>query len=92
MILIDDMVFNPHIVNVHPGDRIVWVNRDLVVHTATQTRGLFDSKDIQPQASWSVVAGPPGTYAYDCLFHPTMSGKVVVQSLKRAGEVDDGSP
>lgn len=73
------MAFKPQVLTVRRGDRVIWLNRDLFTHTATQTNKLFDSKEIQPQASWTWVAVTPGTFAYVCSLHPTMSGKVVVQ-------------
>lgn len=74
---IEGMRFVPETLTVHRGDRIVWTNRDLVPHTVTQQ--AFDSHALAPQASWSYVAGKPGTYAYHCTSHPTMVGTLVVQ-------------
>jgi plastocyanin len=73
------MVFKPQVVTVNAGDRLIWFNRDLVAHTATDAGGLFDSNEIRPQESWSFIVRAPGTYAYVCAFHPTMSGKLVVE-------------
>ncbi|WP_448166726.1 cupredoxin domain-containing protein [Burkholderia ambifaria] len=77
-ITIEGMRFNPASVTVARGDTIVWVNKDLVAHTATAA-GLFDSHEIQPDASWTYVANTPGRYAYICTFHPTMKATLTVK-------------
>lgn len=74
---IEGMRFVPETLTVQRGDRIVWTNLDLVPHTVTQQ--AFDSHALAPNASWSYVAGKPGTYAYHCTTHPTMVGTLVVQ-------------
>ncbi|MGY6241900.1 cupredoxin domain-containing protein [Burkholderia ambifaria] len=77
-ITIEGMRFNPPSVTVARGDTIVWVNKDLVAHTATAA-GLFDSHEIRPDASWTYVANTPGRYAYICTFHPTMKATLTVK-------------
>jgi len=77
-ITIENMQFNPPQLTVHRGDSIVWVNNDLVPHTATADK-VFDSGSIAVNASWSYVATKSGQYPYHCTFHPTMKGKITVQ-------------
>ena len=77
-IVIERMAFVPAQLTVHPGDRVVWVNRDPFPHTATAARG-FDSGPVAPDRSWSWRAGAAGEWEYVCTLHPTMKGKVVVQ-------------
>jgi plastocyanin len=77
-VTIENMQFSPATITVHPGDRIVWRNTDLVPHTAT-ARGRFDSGAIAPGHSWTHVAPPPGRYDYVCTFHPGMKATLVVQ-------------
>ena len=38
------MQFQPEVLTVAPGDTVVWVNQDVVSHTATSTAGGFDSQ------------------------------------------------
>lgn len=75
---IENMQFVPAVLTVHPGDRIVWRNDDLVPHTATAA-GAFDSRVIPPGHSASRAAPRPGRYGYVCTLHPGMKGEVVVQ-------------
>lgn len=78
-IIVENMRFDPQTLTVKSGDRITWVNKDLFPHTATADRKIFDSHSIAPNASWTLVAHKPGSYAYGCAFHPTMKGTVTVQ-------------
>jgi len=78
-IVIENMRFEPQTLTVRSGDRIVWINKDLVPHTATADAKAFDSRSIDANASWSFVAGETGSYTYTCAFHPTMKGTLTVQ-------------
>ena len=71
-VTIEGMRFQPEVLTVAPGDTVVWVNKDLVPHTATSQAGGFDSKDIQADKSWRHTIQTTGEFAYICTFHPTM--------------------
>jgi plastocyanin len=77
-VTIDGASFSPADLTVKAGDTVVWVNKDLLAHTATATSGAFDSKVIQPGNSWRFVAKAAGTFPYTCSFHP-MTGILTVQ-------------
>lgn len=79
-VTIEGMLFLPEALTVAPGDTIVWVNKDLVPHTATSAAGRFDSKDIQAGKSWKLTVRKTGTFAYICTFHPTMKAALRVKS------------
>jgi len=55
------------------------VNKDIVPHTATSKDGGFDSKTLQPGASWSRTLAKAGSFGYVCTFHPTMTATVKVK-------------
>lgn len=79
-IKIAGMRFDPATVTVARGDTVVWVNEDLVPHTATSAvAGGFDSHAIAPGASWRYRATALGRYAYACTFHPTMQATLIVK-------------
>lgn len=78
-VIIDAMQFKPESLVIHPGDRVTWVNKDLVPHTATAVGKAFDSGSIAPGRSWVYVAVRPGAYPYGCEFHPTMHGTLRIQ-------------
>jgi plastocyanin len=71
--------FQPQSLTVHVGDRIQWLNDDLVPHTATAADKSFDSGDIAAGQSWTFVARKTGTVDYACRYHPMMSGRLIVQ-------------
>ena len=77
-IVIDGMRFQPATLAVRRGDRVVWVNRDLVPHTAT-ARQVFDSGPIAPGASRAVTMTQAGRHDYVCTLHPTMKASLVVK-------------
>ncbi|CAB3787873.1 hypothetical protein LMG28688_02568 [Paraburkholderia caffeinitolerans] len=79
VVTIAQMRFSPPTVKVHRGERIVWVNQDLVAHTVSAQAKTFDSGSIAPGASWRYVANTPGSYSYQCLFHPAMRGTLIVE-------------
>ena len=79
-VTIEGMRFLPEVLTVAPGDTVVWVNKDLVPHTATSTAGGFDSKDIQADKSWKFTIRKTGDFAYICTFHPTMKALLRVKS------------
>ena len=77
-VVIDAMAFKPAVLTLHKGDRVTFVNKDLVPHTATAQRG-FDSGVIQADASWSVDPKAAGRYDYVCGLHPSMKALLVVR-------------
>jgi|SRR6185437_14989581 len=78
LVSIENMQFIPQKLTVRVGDRVQWVNKDLVPHTATADVKAFDSRSIAPNASWNFVAHHAGEYGYACTFHPTMKGTLTV--------------
>lgn len=75
-VIIDASSFRPARLVVHAGDRVVWVNEDLIPHTATATDGGFDSKAMAAGASWRWTVKAPGATEYACAFHPAMRGRI----------------
>ena len=79
-VTIDATSFSPASLTIAPGDAVVWVNKDLIPHTATsKTAGVFDSGTIAPGKSWKHTLKTKGELAYICQFHPTMKGALVVK-------------
>ena len=69
-VTIDGARFSPADLTVNAGDSIVWVNKDILAHTATTATPGFDSKVIQPGKSWRYTARRKGEFPYTCVFHP----------------------
>jgi plastocyanin len=77
-VTIDASRFEPETLSVVAGDTIVWVNKDVVAHTATSKPGAFDSGLIAPGKSWKYQP-KRGDFAYTCTYHPTMNGTLRVK-------------
>ena len=75
----ENMRFQPETLTVSRGDTIVWINKDLVPHTATSRTGGFDSQIIQAEKSWRFTVQKTGDFAYVCTFHPTMTAMLRVK-------------
>ena len=71
------MQFGPMPANVHAGDKIAWVNRDLFRHTATAKAAGFDV-DLPPGATKVVTITRSGTFAVTCRYHPGMKAGLKV--------------
>ena len=77
-VVIEGMRFQPAALTVKRGDRVVWVNRDVVPHTATADKA-FDSAAIAPGSSWGITLRKPGRHEVVCTMHPTMKASLVVK-------------
>ena len=65
---------------VKPGDVIVWVNKDIVPHTATAKDGSWDSGLIESGGEWQMVVTDDMAQAYYCRFHPSMTAELEIES------------
>lgn len=77
--IVDATRFEPAALTVKPGDTIVWVNKDVLPHTATSKAGGFDSGAIAPGKSWKLTVEKSGKFPYICTYHPTMKGTLTVK-------------
>jgi plastocyanin len=69
-VTVDSVRFSPANLTVNVGDSIVWVNKDILAHTATTVKPGFDSNVIQPGKSWRYTVTKKGEFPYTCSFHP----------------------
>ena len=74
------MAFHPAVLDVQRGDTVVWVNRDIVPHTATATGTAgWNTGPLLQGKSGRYVASRRGEHSYACALHPTMLGRLVVR-------------
>src|SRR5689334_5253047 len=75
-ISIQNFAFSTKTLTVKKGDKIVFTNKDSVVHTATADNGSFDSGFLSTNESATIDTSTlaPGTYTYHCIPHPDMKG------------------
>jgi plastocyanin len=78
-VTIEGMRFQPEVLTVAADDTIVWVNKDMVPHTATSDAGRFDSRNILVGHSWRYTARSKGDFPYVCTFHPSMKALLRVK-------------
>lgn len=76
-VTIKNFAFSPQPVQANVGDVVAWKNDDSAAHTATMDAGTCDSGQIDPGASAMLVFTAPGTYAYHCKIHSSMTGFTV---------------
>jgi amicyanin len=76
---IDNFSFEPQTLTVTVGTKVTWTNRNDIPHTSVSTEGVWKSKVMDTDETFSYTFTKAGTYPYFCTIHPKMTGKVVVQ-------------
>lgn len=75
---IRQMKFNPAELKVHRGDKVVWVNHDILVHDITEEKSkAWTSAALPVGSSWGMVFTKSSTYY--CSIHVVMKGTVIVE-------------
>jgi plastocyanin len=69
--------YSPDTLRVAGGDTVVWVNRDVVSHTATSSE--WDSGPLGRDDSWELVTSASDTIGYLCSLHPAMAGTLIIE-------------
>lgn len=75
---IKDFSFQPKLVTVPVGTKVVWVNKDEEPHTVVSTDKTFLSRALDTDDTFAFTFDKPGTYEYFCSVHPRMTAKIVV--------------
>lgn len=74
------LAFHPAVIAVASGDTVVWINRDIVPHTATATDSTrLHTGNLLLGQQASFVADRPGELHYTCQLHPTMRATLVIR-------------
>jgi plastocyanin len=71
--------FQPAAITVPVGTTVTWTNSDSAGHTVTADDGSFKSDTLGTGATFSQTFASPGTFAYHCAIHSSMTGTVTVQ-------------
>lgn len=77
-VVIDKLKFGSVPAQLRKGDTILWVNKDILRHTATAADHSFDV-DVQPGKTGKTVLTKTGTIPFLCRFHPGMRGLLQVK-------------
>jgi plastocyanin len=82
-VAIINMAFSPSTLTVAAGTTVTWVNRDGDAHSVeSRDKGFTSSPLLNTGEKYSYTFTTPGTYAYYCGVHASMTGKVVVTEAK----------
>jgi plastocyanin len=76
-IVMDKLVYIPLETSATVGDTIEWINKDILLHTATATNDDWDIT-IAPKETERLILKKAGTIEYFCRFHPNMKGRIAV--------------
>ena len=78
LVEITQMKFNPEVVTVKIGDKITFVNHDMVAHDITEESSKkWSSSPLQPEQTWTLDVTESNNYY--CSLHPVMKGKIIVE-------------
>jgi phospholipase C len=78
-VAIENFSFTPATLTVAAGTTVTWTNHDAVQHTVTATDKSHDSAPLDSGGTFSHQFTTPGTYAYHCSIHPTMTAQIIVK-------------
>ena len=71
---IANLEFKPAKIEVKLGDTVIFINRDIVPHTATADDKSWDTGLIAKDESQTIEIVSDMTLTFFCLFHPNMKG------------------
>jgi plastocyanin len=77
-----DFSFQPNVIRIRQGGKILFTNRDSIGHTVTADQGgTFDSGLLLQGQSFTLDTAllAKGTYTFHCTPHPQMKGTVLVE-------------
>ena len=79
-VTIASFVFSPASITVKAGTTVKWTNKDSAPHSIVSSDGQFAASAVLSNGgSYQLKFDKPGTYAYACGLHPSMSGTIIVQ-------------
>jgi plastocyanin len=75
---IKDMKFQPSVLDIHEGDTVMWINRDIVAHDVTEeSNNAWSSTPLATGKSWKKEFSK--STSYFCNIHQVMKGRIQVQ-------------
>jgi len=78
-VVAQDFTFKPAELEVEAGATFTFENQDGATHTLTADDGEFDSGDVAAGSQSDLTApSEPGTYAFRCEIHASMTGTLTV--------------
>lgn len=77
-ISIQNFAFSPSSLSISVGTKVTWNNMGSAPHTVTSDSGAFSSSTLSQGQSFTFTFTQPGTYAYHCSIHPSMTSTIIV--------------
>jgi plastocyanin len=77
-VTIENLSFKPTEVKAKVSDTILWVNKDVLDHTATARDKSFDIIQTAKK-SVSQTLTKAGSFDFYCRYHPNMTGRLVIE-------------
>jgi plastocyanin len=79
-VTIANFVYEPQEVQVAPGTKVTWTNKDSAIHNVQDLSDLNIpiSRHLPQDYKYSIRYDKPGSYPYNCSLHPYMTGTVKV--------------
>jgi plastocyanin len=74
-----DFLYQPDPLEVNVGDTVTFVNKDAAPHTATADDKSWDSGNLNQGDSWTLDLKEAGEVPYFCIYHPNMTGTLIVK-------------
>ncbi len=78
-VMISGSSFGPGTLTVAANTTVTWTNKDSFAHTVTSDATMFDSGNMDNNATYSFLFTTKGSYKYHCSYHPGMTGTIIVQ-------------
>jgi glucose/arabinose dehydrogenase/plastocyanin len=80
-----NFTFRPAEQTVKPGDTVTWIQKDVIPHTSTSGSngtpdGIWNSGMLNLEQTFSRTFETPGVFPYYCAPHPSMVGRIIVES------------
>ncbi len=78
VVTIENFTFSPAALAVRVGDRVTWVNTDIVPHTATADDASWDTDTLELNERREMVVTQGMLTSYFCRFHPHMTATLEI--------------
>lgn len=77
---IKEFAFAPARLNVALGDKVTWINTDVVPHTATASDESWDSGSLEQGGRKTLVVSEGMGGTYFCRHHPSMTAELEIKA------------
>ncbi|MCA8092888.1 cupredoxin family copper-binding protein [Burkholderia anthina] len=79
LVTIRNFMFSPMSTTIKAGTTITWKNLDAEPHTVVNDAGIFHSKALDQDETYSFRFDKPGVYKVFCGIHPYMKETITVE-------------